>query len=290
MLVSGTNLANIKVCLYFIIKGEDVILRLKKRNISSPFKRLQTIYPPIFFSFFFLAFFSLNFNQISYCGQVTLTWDPNSESDLAGYKIYSGIQSGNYQSTIDVGNVTSYTLNGLDLGITYYIAATAYNTQGLESGFSNEVVYTVPSTPSCSFTITPLNASFSASGGSGNVAITTQTGCNWSTSANISWITVASGSGSGSGTMAYTVASNTGASRTASLTIAGNVFTVAQAGMSSYVITASAGTGGTISPSGGVSVQSGANQTFSITPNSGYRIAGVTVDGVSKGSISSFTF
>ncbi len=60
--------------------------------------------------------------------------------------------------------------------------------------------------------------------------------------------------------------------------------------LKTYTITASAGTGGSISPSGGVSVQSGANQTFTITPNTGYKIAGVTVDGVSQGAIASYTF
>ena len=44
------------------------------------------------------------------------------------------------------------------------------------------------------------------------------------------WITVTSGSGMGSGTMSYTVSPNTGSIRTAGLTIAGNVFTVTEAG------------------------------------------------------------
>ena len=57
-----------------------------------------------------------------------------------------------------------------------------------------------------------------------------------------------------------------------------------------YTITASAGTGGTISPSGSVTVNHGANQTFAITPNTGYSISSVTVDGVSQGAISSYTF
>jgi len=48
-----------------------------------------------------------------------------------------------------------------------------------------------------------------------------------------------------------------------------------------YTITASAGTGGTISPSGQVSVNDGANQTFSITPSTGYIVSDVTVDGSS---------
>jgi hypothetical protein len=58
----------------------------------------------------------------------------------------------------------------------------------------------------------------------------------------------------------------------------------------SYTISASAGTGGTISPSGGVSVSGGSSRTFTITPNSGYRISNVTVDGVSMGFISSYSF
>ncbi len=58
----------------------------------------------------------------------------------------------------------------------------------------------------------------------------------------------------------------------------------------SYTITASAGTGGTISPSGSVSVTSGASRTFTITPNSGYTISNVIVNGSSVGAVSSYTF
>ncbi len=228
-----------------------------------------------------------NLGPPGHCAQVSLTWDPNSESDLAGYKIYSGTQSGNYQNRIDVGNVTTYILNGLTLGLTYYIAATAYNSQGLESGFSNEVIYTVPS---CTYAISPSSASFPSSGGSGSVSITTQAGCNWGTSASASWITINSGSGIGSGTMRYTVSPNTGITRSDSLTVAGNVFTVSENGSAAYIITSSAGSGGTISPSGQVSVPAGGGQTFTITPNSGYKVANVNVDGVSKGSITSYTF
>jgi C1A family cysteine protease len=57
-----------------------------------------------------------------------------------------------------------------------------------------------------------------------------------------------------------------------------------------YTITASAGTGGTISPSGSVTVSQGASQTFAIAASSGYQIAGVTVDGTSVGLVSSYTF
>jgi hypothetical protein len=55
-------------------------------------------------------------------------------------------------------------------------------------------------------------------------------------------------------------------------------------------ITASAGTGGSISPSGAVPVADGADQTFTITPDPGYRIMEVLIDGVPYGTISSYTF
>ena len=56
------------------------------------------------------------------------------------------------------------------------------------------------------------------------------------------------------------------------------------------VITATAGTGGTISPAGSVVVTQGTNKTFTITANAGYTIATVVVDGVYQGAISTYTF
>ena len=69
---------------------------------------------------------------------VEIEWDP-SPSHIAGYKVYYGTASGEYVHCIDVGMTTSYRLDGLLEGVTYYFAATAYNNSGLESNFSNEV-------------------------------------------------------------------------------------------------------------------------------------------------------
>jgi YVTN family beta-propeller protein len=55
-------------------------------------------------------------------------------------------------------------------------------------------------------------------------------------------------------------------------------------------ITASAGDGGSISPAGAVKVPFGGSQTFTVTPNIGYHIADVVVDGVSQGAIGSYSF
>ena len=61
-------------------------------------------------------------------------------------------------------------------------------------------------------------------------------------------------------------------------------------GYSYYTIKATAGAGGTISPSGNVSVREGRDQTFTITPDKGYAVANVKIDGKSIGAAKSYTF
>ncbi len=82
-----------------------------------------------------------------YSAQVTLAWNPNSESDLAGYKVHYGNSSGNYSSNVDVGNQTGYTISNLVVNDTYFIATTAYDINGNESSYSNEVSYIIDTTP-----------------------------------------------------------------------------------------------------------------------------------------------
>ena len=57
-----------------------------------------------------------------------------------------------------------------------------------------------------------------------------------------------------------------------------------------YTIKATAGTGGSISPSGNVSVREGRDQTFTITPDTGYTVSDVRIDGKSVGAVESYTF
>ncbi|MBI5168386.1 MAG: T9SS type A sorting domain-containing protein [Candidatus Eisenbacteria bacterium] len=88
------------------------------------------------------------------------------------------------------------------------------------------------------------------------------------------------------GVSAGAVTSYTFTNVTAAHTIAAS-FTATS---TSYTITASAGTGGTISPSGAVSVAAGANQSFTIAANASFTILSVLVDGASVGAVTSYTF
>ncbi len=76
--------------------------------------------------------------------QVTLAWDPNSEPDVAGYRLYYGSAGGEFGTVINTGNVTNFTAADLAPGSTYAFYVTCYNTSGLESEPSNVVEYVVP--------------------------------------------------------------------------------------------------------------------------------------------------
>ena len=103
------------------------------------FSRLSRIAVPA-------AIISLSFlvPLLAWAQQVTLSWDPNTEADLAGYKVHYGTVSGSYTNSIDVHKVTTYSVAGLNVGQTYYFSASAYNASGASSGYSNEVTYAIP--------------------------------------------------------------------------------------------------------------------------------------------------
>jgi hypothetical protein len=97
-----------------------------------------------------LAAFSIAVNQ-SALGNVTLSWaaptqnaDGSALTDLAGYRIYYRKNSGSYDNEIQINNpgATSYVVDELSPA-TYYFAATSYNSSGIESPFSGEIVSVV---------------------------------------------------------------------------------------------------------------------------------------------------
>jgi hypothetical protein len=76
--------------------------------------------------------------------EVTLAWDSNTEPSLAGYRLYYGLGA-NYSSLIEVGAAsTMATVSNLQANQTYVFAVTAFDANGLESPFSEQVSYMVP--------------------------------------------------------------------------------------------------------------------------------------------------
>ena len=97
----------------------------------------------LFLTVLFLLLCALLTPVTGHATDVTLAWDANTEPDIAGYRIHYGLGSRNYDQVLDVGNNTTCVVTGLDQGQTYYFAATAVNTEGMESDFSNEVSTTL---------------------------------------------------------------------------------------------------------------------------------------------------
>jgi hypothetical protein len=308
----------------------------------------------------------------AYSAQVVLTW-PKLSDPITGYKIYYGPTSGNYTQSIDVGNVTTYTIDNLASGSTYYIAATDHDAANNESGFSNELIAMIPAVQQYTLAVSKAGTGAGTVTGAG---INCGAVCSGSYAAGTDVILTAtaatgsvfSGWSGGGGTGTYETIVNAATAVTATFTKvyyitatsdingaiipSGNppvsqatdgstiikIVTVSPGANQSftitpnagyhladlkadgtslgaagtytfsnvaadhtlnatfainninYSITASAGTGGSISPSGATTVNAGANQTFTITPSSGYQIAGVSVDGVSVGAVSTYTF
>ena len=82
----------------------------------------------------------------------------------------------------------------------------------------------------------------------------------------------------------------TGATNPQTLTMDADKSATAQFALDTFTITASAGSGGSISPSGDVTVGYGSGQSFTVTPDAGYHIVDVLVDGASVGAVGSYDF
>jgi hypothetical protein len=87
-----------------------------------------------------------------------------------------------------------------------------------------------PPQPGCQFTATPASASYESGGGDGTVTVAaSSSSCVWAAASSVPWITMVTTAGNGNGTARYTVAVNTGAARTGSLSVAGRTVTITQA-------------------------------------------------------------
>jgi hypothetical protein len=88
-------------------------------------------------------------NPQAVAADVSLAWNSSISPNISGYKVYVGHVSRTYNSSITIGNQTTYTVAGLGAG-TWYFAVTALDINGNESDFSNEVSTTISgSGPTC---------------------------------------------------------------------------------------------------------------------------------------------
>ena len=101
---------------------------------------------------------------------IKLTWNQAGGTNVAGYKIYYGMQSLSYSNSVTAGNTTNITISGFCPGKTYYFSATTYDSTGNESSFASEMSYTVPSVAATLGNVTRANGQFSflVSGNSGS--------------------------------------------------------------------------------------------------------------------------
>jgi len=119
---------------------------------------LRELFPHFLLAGLALFLFSGNL----FAGSANLAWDASASSSVGGYKVAYGQTSGNYTSTIDVGNTTTSAVSGLQAGTKYYFAVKAYDsTKTVESAYSNESSMTVP------VATTAVTADFTASKTSG---------------------------------------------------------------------------------------------------------------------------
>jgi len=229
-----------------------------------------------------------------YAGQATLSWvapstneDGTPLTDLGGYKIYYGTVSGTYTQNVDAGNVTTYTFNNLTDVQTYYFVATAYNTARFESSYSNEITKIITSSTQ-TYTLSVSKAGTgTGSVSSAPIGITCGADCSESYNPGSSISLTASPDTSSIFTGWSGACSGTG---TCYITLDAAKSVTATFALKTYSITATASTGGSISPSGTVSVNQGSSKSFTITATSGYSIANVLADGASVGAVASYTF
>ena len=203
--------------------------------------------------------------------------------------------------TINNGNVTEYTY-GVGAALPTDVTRTGYTFKGW---YDNESLTGSPVTAISNtetgnkeywakweinqYTITYVLAGGTAEGNPGTYTI--ETGAFTLTNPTKSGYTFTGWSGTGlDGENNMTVTIPTGSTGNRTYTAHWRYNGGGSSSYSYYTIKATAGAGGSISPSGSVSVREGRDQTFTITPDKGYAVANVKIDGRSIGAVKSYTF
>ena len=203
--------------------------------------------------------------------------------------------------TINNGNVTEYTY-GVGATLPTDVTRTGYTFKGwyYNENLTGSPVTAISNTETGNkeywakweinqYTITYVLAGGTAEGNPGTYTI--ETGAFTLTNPTKSGYTFTGWSGTGlDGENNMTVTIPTGSTGNRTYTAHWRYNGGGSSSYSYYTIKAAAGSGGSISPSGSVSVREGRDQTFTITPDKGYAVANVKIDGKSIGAVKSYTF
>jgi fibronectin type 3 domain-containing protein len=101
---------------------------------------------------FFVTVLLFFISTFAFGEHVSLVWDPSITPTVTGYKVYIGNASRTYKAPIVIGNQISYTVLNMPVGLTYF-AVTAFDADGNESDFSNEVSTEINETLSLPITL-----------------------------------------------------------------------------------------------------------------------------------------
>lgn len=146
--------------------------------------------------------------------------------------------------------------------------------------------FSVTESQGCTYQVAPLSDGIDPSGGTGTATVTTAAGCPWTAAAQNSWITVTGGaSGTGPGSVTFTVAASDGASRSGSLTIAGQTFTVAQGQGCAWSIDSTTASVPSAGGSGTVAVTSAAGCAWTAVSNASWITVTAGASGSGNGSV-----
>jgi len=218
---------------------------------------------------------SASFGAVGGAGSVNVTapagcgWSANSNS---GFVQITGGANGSGNGTVSY----SVTVNGGSIGRsgTLTVAGQAFTVT--EAGVG------------CSYSLSTTSASFASGGGPGSVNVIALAGCAWNAASNVGWVSVQSGaSGNGNGTVSFSVNANNGAGGlSGTLTIAGQTFTVNEAGAAcTSSLSATGGSFGSGGGSGSVNVTAPTGCSWTAVSNAGWITVTAGASGSGNGTV-----
>lgn len=234
---------------------------------------------------FFLATAGVGFSADTYgvpqTAEVSLAWDPNDPAP-DGYRIYQRAdgQSYDYNQPCWTGPGTTGTVYNLEWDTTYYFVVRAY-AGSLESADSQEVSFVSATPDETTHVVSATSGENGSISPAGSVTVAELSDQTLTITPDAGYhVADVKVDGQSKGAITSYTFSQVSANHTIDASFA----------IDTHIINAAAGANGHITPAGSTSVDHGASQKFTISPDDGCRVANVLVDGVARGAIVAYTF